>query len=157
MIPEVFPDLYDENMNILEDELDVWNNPSLLKLFNCLSQQTVSTTKFCFFVDGLDEYESDSIELIEDLRTLAKSPIIKLCVSNRPWHVFNHEYGRSNSRMLKLEDLTRNKISFYASLVRISADPIPKAPFSVVKQQSPLIVRMTVVDIFRDDGLLSCV
>ncbi|CAO2658381.1 Nn.00g061040.m01.CDS01 [Neocucurbitaria sp. VM-36] len=105
---EFYPDLV-----YFEGDLDIWNPQSLLKLFNQLSQQAESSTKFCFFIDGLDEYEGESIELIEALRALAKSTMVKLCVSSRPWHVFKDEYERPNSRSLKLEDLTRDDIALY--------------------------------------------
>jgi hypothetical protein len=96
-----------------ETELDVWNLQSLLKLFSSLGQQAEPTTKFCFFVDGLDEYEGDSMDLIKALRALSKIKMVKLCVSSTPWHIFKDEYTRPNYHMLKLEDLTRDDIALY--------------------------------------------
>jgi hypothetical protein len=102
------PELEDD-----DSELDIWNLQSLLKLFGSLGQQAEPTTKFCFFVDGLDEYEGDSMDLIKALRALSKLKMVKLCVSSRPWHIFKDEYARPNYRMLKLEDLTRDDIALY--------------------------------------------
>lgn len=43
--------------------------------------------RFCFFIDGLDEYDGDSSEhseLAEQLNRWAASPFIRICVSSRP-------------------------------------------------------------------------
>lgn len=112
--PSMISSLSSELPSDLEDAgLDIWNVKSLLKLFDSLSQQAEPTTKFCFFIDGLDEYEGDSMDLIKALRALSKLKMVKLCVSSRPWHVFKDEYVRPNYRMLKLEDLTRDDIALY--------------------------------------------
>ncbi|KAF1355924.1 hypothetical protein EJ07DRAFT_168080 [Lizonia empirigonia] len=112
--PSMISSLSSELPSELEDAgLDIWNVKSLLKLFDSLSQQAEPTTKFCFFIDGLDEYEGDSMDLIKALRALSKLKMVKLCVSSRPWHIFKDEYVRPNYRMLKLEDLTRDDIALY--------------------------------------------
>ncbi|KAJ4376341.1 hypothetical protein N0V83_001624 [Neocucurbitaria cava] len=112
MISELFSEFYPDP-GYFEGDAAIWNPQSLLQLFTRLSQQAEPTTRFCFFVDGLDEYEGESIELIESLRALARSTMVKLCVSSRPWHVFKDEYERPNSCMLKMEDLTRDDIALY--------------------------------------------
>ncbi|KAH7390642.1 hypothetical protein BKA66DRAFT_580795 [Pyrenochaeta sp. MPI-SDFR-AT-0127] len=110
MISDLFSDLEPD----LEDaELHTWDTQSLLKPFGILSHQVEPTTKFCFFIDDLDEYEGESSDLIKALRALSKLRMVKLCVSSRPWHVFKDEYVRPNYRMLKLEDLTRDDIALY--------------------------------------------
>jgi hypothetical protein len=46
-----------------------------------------SDCRFCFFVDGRDEYDGDSsdhFELAEQLKRWADSPVIRICVSSRP-------------------------------------------------------------------------
>lgn len=66
------------------------------------------------FIDGLDEYypHSDHDKLVNDLRRLAALPNIKLCVSSRPWTVF--EQGLTNSRqMIVLEEMTRKDIRIH--------------------------------------------
>ncbi|OCL14092.1 hypothetical protein AOQ84DRAFT_281824, partial [Glonium stellatum] len=69
---------------------------------------------FCFFIDGLDEYEEtpgeDYKDMIELLRswTETASKDVKLCVSSREYSVFER-YLSANQR-LKLQDLTRADI-----------------------------------------------
>jgi hypothetical protein len=68
---------------------------------------------FCFFVDGLDEYEGEHHDIVATLRDLARSEDFKICVSSRPWNVFEHAFGKDPERMLTLQDLTRDDILAY--------------------------------------------
>ncbi|KAJ4312519.1 hypothetical protein N0V84_009885 [Fusarium piperis] len=69
--------------------------------------------RFCFFIDGLDEYGGQHRELIKILGQLASSAKIKSCVSSRPWNVFEDAYGETPWK-LSLQDLTRDDIFYYA-------------------------------------------
>ncbi|KAJ8128361.1 hypothetical protein O1611_g5273 [Lasiodiplodia mahajangana] len=64
----------------------------------------------CFFIDGLDEYDSDHAELCKVLCDMANSPHIKLCVSSRPWAVFERSFGGESKERLDIHELTRNDI-----------------------------------------------
>ncbi|KAK1687540.1 hypothetical protein BDP55DRAFT_714367 [Colletotrichum godetiae] len=66
--------------------------------------------RFFFFVDGLDEYDGDHPKLILIPSRLASSPNVKLCVSSRPWNVFEDAYGKTSLWKLALQDLTQNDI-----------------------------------------------
>lgn len=87
-----------------------WTRQELAEAFSQSGRQTLSTTKFCFFVDGLDEYEGEKTELIHILEGLATSSSIKICLSSRPWNVFVNAFGRSNERKLLLQDFTEDDI-----------------------------------------------
>jgi hypothetical protein len=71
-------------------------------------------TKICVFIDGLDEYYGDHLELIRTIRTISKLKDIKLCVSSRPWNCFEDAFGHDTSHKLYLEDLTKDDIANYA-------------------------------------------
>ncbi|KAK8096022.1 hypothetical protein PG999_014044 [Apiospora kogelbergensis] len=91
--------------------------PNLLLLYQTIATQDIPI-KFCFFIDGLDEYEEERrghSDLIKVLRQLDSSPDIKLCVSSRPWTVFADEFGSNADWTIKLEDLTRDDIQRYVS------------------------------------------
>ncbi|KAF2111502.1 hypothetical protein BDV96DRAFT_184131 [Lophiotrema nucula] len=90
-----------------------WSLEMLLQCFSRLSKQTETSTKFCFFIDGLDEYDGDCFDLIEAIKKLSGCRAIKVCVSSRPWFAFRDAFGKSPQRMIKLEDLTRNDIALY--------------------------------------------
>ncbi|KAN0102600.1 hypothetical protein V8E51_010913 [Hyaloscypha variabilis] len=69
-------------------------------------------TKIFFFVDGLDEYEGDEVEVIQVVKNLSKCPNIKLCISSRPWNAFRRAFG-SSCPTIALEEYTMNDIKFY--------------------------------------------
>jgi hypothetical protein len=95
-----------------------WTRQELLAVYNFLIHQDLST-KFCFFIDGLDEYHDedrrDHHDLISTLHLLACSPNIKLCLSSRPWVVFRDTFGANAKWTFRLEDLTRRDIFLYIS------------------------------------------
>ena len=72
---------------------------------------------FCFFIDGLDEYEETPQADYQDLvlllnRWTQSSPAgIKICVSSREWNVFEKAF--SKEQKLRLQDLTRGDIQIY--------------------------------------------
>ncbi|KAK8007848.1 actin [Apiospora arundinis] len=100
------------------DDLDALRyTPNLLLLYKRVLGQDIPI-KFCFFVDGMDEFQEngrDHLDLVRFLRQLQLSPDFKLCVSSRPWTVFGDEFGLNPEWTLKLEDLTRNDIRRYVS------------------------------------------
>ncbi|XTI85064.1 hypothetical protein V2W45_1340058 [Cenococcum geophilum] len=76
-------------------------------------QETISA-KFCFFIDGLDEFDGDHVDFCATLCELTKSPHVKLCVSSRPWNVFEYSFGRSVSSKLYMHELTLEDIRSYS-------------------------------------------
>lgn len=72
---------------------------------------SLDSVKICLFIDGLDEYNphSDHDKLICNLRKLAALPSVKLCVSSRPWDVFEQALTKPQ-QMVVLEDMTRDDI-----------------------------------------------
>lgn len=69
--------------------------------------------KFCIFVDGLDEFDGDHLGLSQYLSKLAESPLIKLCVSSRPWNVFEDAFDNDLSTKLYMHELNEGDISRY--------------------------------------------
>ena len=70
--------------------------------------------KFCFFVDGLDEYDGNHLELVRTLQHLVKNPDVKLAVSSRPWNAFRKAFEH-DVPSLRLEDLTSEDVHHYVS------------------------------------------
>lgn len=90
-----------------------WSQSELsLALENILSQGKL-TSRFCFFVDGLDEYSGDQYMLVRDLERLVDTKKVKLCVSSRPWNVFKPFYENKTDFMFALEDLTSQDMEIY--------------------------------------------
>jgi hypothetical protein len=66
----------------------VWKRKELFEALDKVSKQAVLPVKFCFFIDGLDEYEGDGEDIISLFQDLSLSPSVKLYVSSRPWNIF---------------------------------------------------------------------
>jgi hypothetical protein len=71
---------------------------------------------FCYFIDGLDEYEEthqDDYRVMADLLRswVLTTSHVKLCVSSREYNVFNNAF--SEERRLCLQDLTRRDMERY--------------------------------------------
>jgi hypothetical protein len=70
-------------------------------------------TRFCFFIDGLDEYDGDHNDIIAVLNEMSTSEHIKIVASSRPWNVFQEAFGQDKMKMLTLQELTFDDIHQY--------------------------------------------
>ncbi|PMD20659.1 hypothetical protein NA56DRAFT_659659 [Hyaloscypha hepaticicola] len=70
------------------------------------------SSKVCFFIEGLDEYEGDQEEMAEFFKGISSGASnVKLCVSSRPWVVFDEAF--MGLPLLRLQDLTFHDIETY--------------------------------------------
>jgi hypothetical protein len=72
-----------------------------------------SEVNFCFFIDGLDEYEGEPNDMVELIRVLRSLPNVKICVSSRDWNNFEAEFGGSKTQKLYMQDFNHNDIRKY--------------------------------------------
>ena len=86
-----------------------WNLGTLQQAFVRLKEE-LATSKMCLFFNLLDEYDGDYDEIACFLKDVARSPLIKVCVSSRPLVVFEEAFKHSPT--LRLQDLT------YADIIR---------------------------------------
>ena len=91
----------------------MWTKTDLLEVFDNLLQHDKIPAKFCFFIDGLDEYDGDHVELINVLNRWPVSINLKLCVSSRPWYIFKDAFGQQIGRHMTLENYTQHDIQRY--------------------------------------------
>lgn len=82
---------------------------SFKKLFSIISQDTGHVF---LLIDGLDEYQGDPGDTVELLQSVI-SPNVKMCVSSRPWQVFEVAFKRVPR--LRLQDLTAEDISRFVN------------------------------------------
>jgi hypothetical protein len=87
--------------------------PALLNTLRNISTSTASDTKFCFFLDGLDEYDGRPADIIELVNILKSFQNVKTCVSSRPWNEFEDRFGNDSEWKLYMQDLTRDDIRLY--------------------------------------------
>jgi len=90
-----------------------WTKSELVTAFDLLLQAPETHLRFCFFIDGLDEFDGDHRDLIDAIRSFGKSPFVKICVSSRPWGSFQREYGSDERLHVILHTLTKRDIDTY--------------------------------------------
>lgn len=89
-----------------------WEWPELCECFYRFASYARQTdSRIALFIDGLDEYNGDSQELVSFLIKLHREYDLKICVSSRPWNVFNDAFRKSPS--LAMERLTQPDIDIY--------------------------------------------
>lgn len=87
------------------------------KVAACASQEL----RMCIFIDGFDETEGDIMDITDFIVQVANSsPYIKVCVSSRPWPVFETSFHRQPS--LKMQDLNGDDIRRF-TLDKLGRDP----------------------------------
>lgn len=90
-----------------------WNRSELVMAIQSLVLG--SRVSVCMFIDGLDEYDppAEHDTLVGELVALSKIPNVKLCISSRPWTVFDKHFEGLLTQ-IRLENMTRNDIARYA-------------------------------------------
>jgi energy-coupling factor transporter ATP-binding protein EcfA2 len=89
--------------------LDGWTFDNLQQAFFLLLED--EDCKFCFFIDGLDEFEGDVSVILQLVHRISTYSTTKVCVSSRPWIVFEDEF--STTPHLMLQHLTYPDIVHY--------------------------------------------
>ena len=91
-----------------------WTRDQLMKVFLSLRDRPPNNTRFCIFIDGLDEYEGDHREVIRIINDMAQSGI-KICFSSRPWNVFEEAYADNAGFKLHVHDHTSHDIANFVN------------------------------------------
>jgi len=118
LIPIAFPLLWARiYSHVLLDASSIineyWSRRELKNAFQILATQNIIPAKICMLIDGFDELEGDKEELATlggFLKSLS-SPSVKICISSRPWLVFEECFR--NCEGLRLQDHTRPDIENY--------------------------------------------
>ncbi|KAL2675742.1 hypothetical protein Neosp_011933 [[Neocosmospora] mangrovei] len=94
-----------------------WEFGDLKSFFDRIVLDTSHSTKFCFFIDGLDEYNGDEGEIAELIASISKSQHIKVCASSRPRLTFDKKFQDKNlwsaEYTLLMQDFTKNDMKKY--------------------------------------------
>jgi hypothetical protein len=98
---------------------NAWTRRELTSAFDNIMLDRALDTHFCFFIDGLDEYTDDTggdhYQLVQDLHSLDQSAHVKLCVSSRPWTVFEDRYGKDKKLKIIVQHHTRSDLYHYVN------------------------------------------
>lgn len=89
------------------ERLPLWTEHNLAKLLNT-AFEVGADQKFCLMIDGLDEFEGNTDELLDLILDLDALPNVKCCVSSRPETDLTTRL--SNFSQLKLQDLNYSDI-----------------------------------------------
>ncbi|KAH7358071.1 hypothetical protein B0T11DRAFT_319237 [Plectosphaerella cucumerina] len=76
-------------------------------------REVTKTSSIFFLIDGLDEIDNETDEAAQLVLELANLPNVKLCVSSRPWPVFENAFGCKPH--LAIQDLTKRDIVTFAT------------------------------------------
>lgn len=126
MVPGLVKTLSERYLDIMQVDPRVcpWALDDLLSAFLHLVSTPPVPMRFCFFLDGLDEYSGEPRELVRTLKKISMLPNVKFCVSSRNWPAFEAEFGEnSGAPSLALHDHTKDDIRLYINEV-LEQDPI---------------------------------
>lgn len=130
LLPQVLP-LRWQSYSLYGADLHPWSLSELGEAFDLIASEGTKTHKFCFFIDGLDEFDGSHRDLIRVLRQLSLVPNIKICVSSRPWNIFQDAFASDPSLML--QNLTQNDMQMY-----VKAEFAGSAHFELLKRAEPV-------------------
>lgn len=85
---------------------EAWEIEQLIAMFNHIANETNLNSKFCFFIDGLDEYNGDESDIVPMLRILSASPHVKIRASSRPGRIYESVLS-SSKRAFNIAHFTR--------------------------------------------------
>jgi hypothetical protein len=88
-----------------------WSVSKSMKAFKTLTRQKSTALQLCLLIDGLDEFDGDHDHLAQFFKEIATSDNIKICLSSRPWVVFQDHFR--NFPSLRLQDLTEQDIEHF--------------------------------------------
>jgi hypothetical protein len=89
-----------------------WGLEELRDTFARIAIQTDLEVKFCFFIDGLDEYNGAEEDVVSALKFLSASKDIKICASTRPRSVFE-KFFSNQSRTFDIKGFTKQDMGRY--------------------------------------------
>lgn len=97
--------------SVLPPEPDALSVSELREVFQKVLELLSKSTKLCFFIDGLDEYGAEHMDIVQLMTQCAVIPNVKLCLSSRPWKVFQDSFDGLPT--LRLQDLTHGDLCHY--------------------------------------------
>ena len=117
-IARCLPEAADEMNHYLLDEIN--GGYSLQQCLNMLCDIVRSSTKrLIAFVDGLDEHQGSTTELIDTIFALEDRVEIKICLASRPELIFERELSRFQH--LAVQDYNHESIKTYTEMALSSA------------------------------------
>lgn len=115
VLPEIWSRMYSDSLNGNHKlKTGPWSVRQLMSGFSNLVHQSLIPLKIFFLIDGLDEFEGDHEEISTLFKDLTRGTHnIKICVSSRPWQVFEDIF--SSGPMLRLQYMMHADIHHFVT------------------------------------------
>lgn len=94
------------------DSFGPWSHRQLLQALDNIGAIKNPRFKACIFIDGLDEYQGDHTELVQEIQKIASHNHLKICASSRPWLDFRDALDSSPWK-LYVHDLTQQDMHHF--------------------------------------------
>ena len=88
--------------------LPTWTDKRLLQILNDFTDEKPTTVTLCVFIDGLDEYVGDQVDLLHIISLLSSVGGCKVCVSSRPDPTFCMDF--QEYPQCRVQDLNQRDI-----------------------------------------------
>ncbi|KAH8928936.1 hypothetical protein BT69DRAFT_1292944 [Atractiella rhizophila] len=160
LVHVAFPSLFQQLMKMDTKERIkfrrkmVWELGTLMSGLRNALRASQEETKYCFFVDGLDEFEGeDQHGIISFLKDLARENV-KICVSSRPWTIFEEAFA--DVKKMYLQRLTLSDMTYYFEdqfTAQVNLDHVPSVLVkeTVHRSQGVFLWLTLVVKCLRED------
>lgn len=107
LIWQILNDLPDLDIGFAQP-IAAWTERRLRTTLQQILQLALNSHPLCFFIDGLDEFGGEQDELVSFIQQAVQGTDVKVCLSSRPYRVFEKAF--ESSAKLRLQDLTRKDI-----------------------------------------------
>lgn len=129
MIATIAPESW-EALCLFDEDPRPYPEDLLQRMLSSALERLSDENEISIFIDGLDEFKGEHSDLVEFFRDILSKHPIKLCVSSRPWQLFEDAFHDKPS--LKLEDFTLADITAY-----IESQLHPDPAFALLRTQEP--------------------
>lgn len=115
LIPQVFPN-FSASFHSPQNEMHLPEfrfEEAKVAFMNLITLPATSDHRICLFIDGLDEYEGDSLDywsIARDLESWVVSRNVKICVTSRPYTEFMESFNVLPGQQIRLHQLTESDI-----------------------------------------------
>jgi hypothetical protein len=119
LIQHAYPDPWEERHDLGSLRRFSQLDPTTVELLTAYQRIAgllpTTKVKFCFFIDGLDEYDGEPADIVQLIESLSKTKNLKACISSRPWSQFENVFGGNNPWKLYVHELTNADMGVYVT------------------------------------------
>jgi hypothetical protein len=120
LIPIAFPRVWQTLLTMTTKErirwIPEWTGQDLEAALHSFMRTALKQAKMLLFIDGLDEFDGSHQEIIQFFKGLCEGEntgLVKLCLSSRPWEVFENSFKADSVPRMRLQDLNYDDMYHY--------------------------------------------